>query len=83
MSRQHQAKEVCKQSKRAWRIGESMSSVIYERDIDDTKEGRDYLVRALELALSKAKSGSDEISLEYEGLEISWDYRDKSLLVID
>ena len=59
-----------------------MSTLIAEQDFHKTDNSRERMVGALRAALNAAEQGENEVTIQYDNLEITWDYDDGEFFVI-
>jgi len=59
-----------------------MSSLICEQDMYKTDTSRERLIGSLRAALNAAEGGENEVSINYDNLEITWNFEDGEFFVI-
>lgn len=59
-----------------------MSSLIAQQDFHKTDNSRQRMITALRAALNAAEQGENEVTIQYDNLEITWDYEDGEFFVI-
>ena len=59
-----------------------MSTLICEQDFHKTDNSRARMINSLRAALNAAEQGENEITIQYDNLEITWNYEDGEFFVI-
>jgi len=59
-----------------------MSSLICEQDFIKTDNSRERMIDALRAALNAAEQGENEVTIDYDNLEITWVFDDGEFFVI-
>ena len=59
-----------------------MSTLIAEQDFYKTDNSRQRMISALRAALNAAEQGENEVTIQYDNLEITWNYDDGEFFVI-
>jgi len=59
-----------------------MSAIITEQDFYKTESSRARMIDALRAALNSAENGENEVTIQYDNLEITWIFDDGEFFVI-
>jgi acetylglutamate kinase len=59
-----------------------MSTLICDQTFHKTDNSRGRMINALRAALNAAEQGENEVTINYDNLEITWNYEDNEFFVI-
>ena len=59
-----------------------MSTLVYEQDFFKTDNSRERMIMALRAALNAAEQGENEVTINYDNLEITWNFEDGEFFTI-
>ena len=59
-----------------------MSTLICDQTFHKTDNSRGRMISALRAALNAAEQGENEVTINYDNLEITWNYEDNEFFVI-
>ena len=59
-----------------------MSTCVFEKDINKFENERSSLIGALRAAINAAEQGEDEVTINANGMEITWQFADGEFFVI-
>jgi hypothetical protein len=59
-----------------------MSTCVFEKEMDRTENERGRLIAALRAALNAAEVGREEVTIEANGMEITWHFEDGEFYLI-
>lgn len=59
-----------------------MSTCVFEKNINQFENERSALIGALRAAINAAEQGEDEVTINANGMEITWQFADGEFFVI-
>jgi len=59
-----------------------MSTLLCDQEFVKTENSRKRMIDALRSALNSAESGESEVTINFDNLEITWNYKDCEFFVI-